>query len=364
MLSESHYVVRRVIRFLMLPYCFLTTVDWAECSRGKLRVLRDFLYIFFVLKDYPDNYGPCRLWERPRSDWALFYGSSYNPSQRHQLRQLVHPYEIERAFRDKVMYTTLLSQLGVPMPTLLGVLDPSEDVSSQINAILDVSGLAEVIIKPIHGSAGAGIFIARRTGQLLNIVMGDGELADSAVILSERNLVQEVLVQSESMSMMNPASINTLRLLTGLLPDGTVITLGAAIRLGCGASIVDNWSRGGVVVGVDPARGTLVGVGFDKLGTRYSRHPTTGIEFSGFEITQWRQAVALGHRVQRYLSFLPLLGMDVAFTPSGPVLIELNVDPDLVLQEQASGPLLGKRENWEYFRAYDLLYNDRQKQLY
>ena len=98
MLSESHPLIRRVIRFLALPYCFFKMIDWKECQISKYQVLRDLLYIFFRLKYFPDNYSLCRLWEKERTQWAYYYGSIYDAYQRSQLRCSVGKKKYEELF--------------------------------------------------------------------------------------------------------------------------------------------------------------------------------------------------------------------------------------------------------------------------
>lgn len=74
--------LRQLLRFLGLPYCYLYLVDWKQCRRSPVLVAMDQLYIFFVLRYFPDNYSNCRLYELPRREWAFYYGSSYHPFQR------------------------------------------------------------------------------------------------------------------------------------------------------------------------------------------------------------------------------------------------------------------------------------------
>lgn len=103
---------------------------------------------------------------------------------------------------------------------------------------------------------------------------------------------------------------------------------------------------------------------FDKTGRRYTRHPISEVEFADLPVPGWDEAVALGERVQRSFPFFRLLGMDLAFTQQGVVLVEINNDADLVFQEQTSGPLLASRATWQAFYEYDLLYNRKQRQLF
>jgi glutathione synthase/RimK-type ligase-like ATP-grasp enzyme len=58
-----------------------------------------------------------------------------------------------------------------------------------------------------------------------------------------------------------------------------------------------------------------------------------------------------------------LLGMDIALSIHGPVLIEINAFPDLVAMEQATGPLLKDERIRTEFRKYDLFINNLQYNL-
>ena len=149
-----------------------------------------------------------------------------------------------------------------------------------------------------------------------------------------------------------------------LTRSSEVIVIGASMRFGVGESFVDNWSAGGIAVGVDHERGILLPIGYDKRGNRFTRHPISKVVFKDFCIPNWGDAVALGRRVQRAFPFFRLLGMDIGFTPSGVVLIEINSDADLVFQEQTSGPLLSTRQTWDAFNEYQLLYNRQQANLF
>ena len=67
--------------------------------------------------------------------------------------------------------------------------------------------------------------------------------------------------------------------------------------------------------------------------------------------------------VQGCFPFYRLLGLDVAITNGGPVIIEINAFPDFVFMEQGSGPFLRDPLIFEEFAKYGLLYNRLQKKL-
>lgn len=364
MFAESPVFVRRLIRFLLLPYCYVKLVNWRDCSRSKFGVALDFAYIFFVLKDYPEHYGRCRLWEVERAEWARYYGSNYNPHQRQRLRREVHPFHLEMAMRDKEVADGLCRNLGIPVPETLGILEPGETVSDQLSGIFQRTDADRLIIKPVDGHAGMDIALAaRQSDQIVlhadNMVVNCGDYRPPT-----RSLVQKVVVQHPLVSEIAPSSLNTLRLVTMLTKSDDVIIIGACMRFGVGESFVDNWSRGGVAVAVDHARGQLLDTGYDRAGNRFTHHPVSCVEFRGFSLPSWSEAMALGVQVQRAFPFFKILGMDLGFSNEGVILIELNNDAHLMLHEQTAGPLLASRRVWEAFREYDLLYNDKQRQLF
>ena len=141
------------------------------------------------------------------------------------------------------------------------------------------------------------------------------------------------------------------------------MVLAALARFGLGAAYVDNWSMGGFAVGVDLEGGTLMGTAHDKWGNTHTHHPDSGIEFAGYSIPEWDAVLDLARRAQAAFPYYPLLGFDIAVTPAGPVLLEINAYPDIVMQEQSSGPLLADRAILAEFIRYDLLYNNAQRSI-
>lgn len=363
MLREGNQRIRHLLRFALLPYCFVKLVNWKECPRTRLQVAGDLLYIFFKLRTFPDHYSACRLWEHPRKEWPRFYGSNYNPFQRERLRREVHPLTLERAFQRKDICDALCREMGLPMPRELGAINPGDDCALALGAMLDANQGEPLIAKPVNGHAGLGIVRVHRVGSDVLLRTRSDDIPASRFDPPERMIVQRILAQHPALSRIAPSSVNTLRLLTMLDKRGEFSIVGASMRFGVGSAFIDNWSAGGVAVGVHHETGRLMRVGFDKLGKAYESHPVSQVVFDQLEIPLWGEAIALGAHVQRCFQFFRLLGMDIAFTPEGPVLIEINNDADIVFQEQTSGPLFGSKRTWELFKEYDLLYNDAQKGL-
>lgn len=363
MLSESHPLIRTILRFLALPYCYIKLVNWEECSTSKYQVLKDLFYIFSKLKYFPDNYSPCRFWEKKRSLWSYYYGSSYNPLQRAKLRKEVQRFEYINIFNDKEVCELLARGMGVTLPLYYGIVSPEGYYKDLIKEILRTNGGKSIIIKPVKGSAGRGIVVAYAKQDKVYIKTGNVERNIDEFKLLERAIIQEVIQQDDTIANISSSSVNTIRTVTLYTNSNDAIVISATMRFGVGAAYVDNWSAGGVAVGVDCKAGKLMEVAYDKKGRQYLMHPGSKFLFNGFQIPRWSEVVSMSVEVQKKCPFFKLLGLDIAITNNGPVLIEINPDPDLIFQEQTAGPLLRDDKVLEEFYKYDLLINKFQKAL-
>lgn len=75
--------------------------------------------------------------------------------------------------------------------------------------------------------------------------------------------------------------------------------------------------------------------------------------------------MALSKAVQFHFTYHRLLGPDICITDTGPVLIEINAETDMVVLEMTYGPILLREEVLEEFEKYDILKKTNpQKQLF
>lgn len=359
-MATPHF--RQLIRFFLLPYCFFFLVNWKECRKPRLQVAADLLYIFFVLRNFPDNYSPCRLYEKDRSEWDWYYGSSYNPYQRARLFREVTPPEYQLLFEDKEVLQQLCLGTGLRTPRFVGMIATERPALGQVERLLGSSAAEEFFIKPVSGAAGRGVTKADRTDRGI-IFHGNDRLADPEYRVPERHIVQERVTQHPDLDTLYAGSINTMRIVTLHTRAGDSIVMATKIRFGRDGSHIDNWSRGGISIGIDMATGRLYEHGYDKKGRAFDRHPNTHVTFAGYGVPLWDEILDFARRTQNAFPYFRLLGLDVALAPDGPLLIEVNAYPDLVGLEQGIGPLLRDPVIYREFANYDLFINRRQRAL-
>lgn len=349
--------LRRFVRLLALPYCFIFLINWKECTVSKLIVTFDLAYIFFRLKTFPFHYSLCRLWESNRSSWKYYYGSIYEPYQRSRLSKEVQPKKYSIVFDDKEVCYQLCRGINIPLPDQIAIIDPNEDYKSKIAAILYAFPEDIIIIKPVLGSGGRNILLAFIARNEIRVRDNEKFLSLPELRLSSRSVVQKYLKQHPDLEKFSK-SFCTVRIATLLAKNGEVLILGALIRFGRGDSYVDNTSKGGVAVGVDICNGALKEYAYDFNSLRYSCHPDTKEQFKGFIIPDWEKLLELAMKVQHAFPYYKMLGLDIGITSCGPVLVEINPAHDNVGLEQKCGPILIDKRIRDEFRKYGLLITD------
>ncbi len=250
------------------------------------------------------------------------------------------------------------------MPDYLGTIGPGKVHSEHIINLLAQNGKNGAIFKPATGHAGEGIFLVDRKDKQLFIRTKNESRVVKVLDLKSEYFIQELAQQHLIISKIYPHSVNTVRIVTLLTKDNDVIIVGAKMRFGNNGSVVDNSSQGGINVGINCSNGSLMNTGVDKSGRQYNIHPFTQVRFADVVIPMWDDVIDMAKRIQLGCSFYRLLGADIAISPDGPTLIELNANPDIVGLELAFGPILQDKSVHKAFSDYGLLINNKQKMLY
>lgn len=181
-----------------------------------------------------------------------------------------------------------------------------------------VENQKQFILKPVFAARGHGIRIIKTNGyndakKQIQTIFNNGLKAF---------VLEELIVQEQTMASFHPSSVNTLRIAT-LRFDDRVEIIHPRIRLGRGNAVVDNAGSGGIIGNIDLKTG-LVYAACDKKGIKYDTHPDTGIKIVGFEIPRFKEALELVKQLSNVLPKVRYVGWDVALQDDGWVMIEGN----------------------------------------
>lgn len=173
------------------------------------------------------------------------------------------------------------------------------------------------IVKPDSNASGRGIFMVDGVDPadaMEQIVKHIGHR-------SGHYIVEELIRQSQELSMFHPSSVNSLRMRSFRFDDRVEI-LPCNFRIGRGGSVVDNTGKGGISAALD-GNGVVIAA-CDESGIRYVTHPDTGVPILGACIPKWEEAVALVKQLAMVVPTVRYVGWDLALTDDGWVMIEGN----------------------------------------
>lgn len=197
------------------------------------------------------------------------------------------------------------------------------------------------ICKPSNAACGKAVVKLEVRGHKLILPRRMTLRAFSKALRSRPYVVQEYIRQHPALAAFNPASVNTVRIITARF-HRTVHYYTAILRVGVGDNVVDNAAAGGTFVHIDEESGTLGKFGLYHNRPAELKHPVSGLAYEGFQIPFWKESVDLVKFLHRFFPFSPTLGWDVAITEKGPVVIENNYDWSYDAMQHAAGGLRAK----------------------
>jgi hypothetical protein len=138
------------------------------------------------------------------------------------------------------------------------------------------------------------------------------------------DMVEDFVVQHESLMALSPTGLNTVRVITQV-EKSEVIIVAARLRISINSS-VDNLAAGNMAAPIDLKSGKVMGAGVYSDITKQPEmvHPITKQPVVGFEIPYWNEILDMVRQAALSIPENRSVGWDVAITNEGPLLIEGN----------------------------------------
>lgn len=250
--------------------------------------------------------------------------------------------DLRAAYADKNMLQMMFPSARCPEIYLRCIQGEFYDQSLSVSSPKSCPE-GRVIVKPsLYGDGGKGVrLLTVDHGKLRE---GDRSFTWDKLVREYRGnfVVQQVVSQHGSLSVINPDSLNTIRVMTCRTDKIRVVS--SVVRFGRRGRSVDNLKTGGVAVGLD-GTGKLKGFAVDKHGQTYEAHPDSGVRFKNKLIPGVDTAQNLVTLLHEKLLYFDLASWDLAIDETGePVLIEVNLGRQGIdLHQFTNGPLFGER---------------------
>lgn len=327
----------------------LSKTYYPDCERkGRLHILAENLWWLLRYQEVNTNYYMYGFDRKEGVDRKAYLSEGESRKMRNSVRKEFarnnggYPHEV--IANDKFIFGLFCTSAGLPTPTLHALWDGrslmwlGEAKPRPLESLLDrpMSG----VLKDCAGQQGKGVMLFEVIDGKLLLEGRPAVIGDLHRQIKGQWLIQDRIAQHELMNQLYPNSINTVRIVT-VVRDHEPELFCANGRVGVGGRTKDNWSIGGITVAVDMEKGCFFGRGMYKpgYGTWATHHPDTRVPFDGFQLPFWSEVKSLVLHAHRLFYGFHSLGWDVALTPNGPVLVEVNQDWLLAFMQAVHGGL-------------------------
>ena len=242
-----------------------------------------------------------------------------------------HGWSPDCALADKIRFYARCAEHGLRHPGVVATIE-----RGRLRLLAPVAG--PLLLKPARGEGGRGVrFLDPPTED------AEGWLDQACRGLRGPWLVQRRVATHQALHDLALNALPTARITTILNERDEPEVANAVLRIPSDpAAQVDNMKAGGLLCPIELAEGRLGIACKGYGGGDYRQHPVTGAVIPGRLLPDWAAAKALvADAHARAFADYALIGWDVGFAPDGPVLIEGNGKPGVLMPQRAGRRGLG-----------------------
>ena len=321
-----------------------------EKYKSKLQQLWEFFYYHLKEGLTPQEYNLYNL--ALKSKKKAIISNYLSLKKLNKLRRHLN-YGDKNILLDKLLSYEFFTSHNLPTPKVLASYRTAYRIKGvpylgepkELTRFLKSNKNIKSVIKPSGGTIGSGVIIIKEVitenGQdyvintqnkkilLKNLIykLKKDITKDSIDLATPGFIIEEYIKEHDFLKKIYPNALNTFRIVTLRNAEGKVDINFAILRTGGGNNSTDNWSQGGISIGIDLKTGKLKeGRYKPKYGEdQLLFHPKTGTRFSGLLIPDWQNIINLAKEAASSLpQNLNWIGWDIALSNTGPLLLEGN----------------------------------------
>ena len=266
---------------------------------------------------------------------------------------------------DKWICADMLQSAGFSVPRTLAVIDKSLRAFGKLPKIASAGALKDFLSGlnqyPLFAKANSGL--GSFGAFMIAGIDGDNVLLEQAEPISfedlfakrigDRTFLLQACIDNHPAIKAITKYTATVRTVNMVKPD-RVWTPFALLKIPAGKSIADNyWRPGNLLANLDVETGAITrvvrgkGVELEEV----PHHPDTGATLVGLQLPHWRKLREVNEACARLFAPLHYHSLDIALTPEGPQIVEVNIGGSFVLPQIGSGTGLLTDEVFDVFRS-------------
>ena len=249
---------------------------------------------------------------------------------------------------DKKLMYIVNTGLNIPQPNTLFFTENNSKLSTSLDLIdttdcynlIKKSNANKIFVKPTFGVGGKGIKVFNKKDNIFwdrndNIVLDENYISE---IAKNSYIIQEGVNQHTDINKIYPYAINTFRIITEYNQGEEPKIIFSLLRMGCGGMQIDNASSGGIYIKINSESGLLGKEAIADNRKTYTEHPDTQFLFNNYKIPFWNEIIKFAKDIASKYSPIKYIGWDIAYSESGPILIEGNNGPSIeIIQDHFGG---------------------------
>lgn len=312
-------------------------LNYPAYSKNKLSILSDYLHLYKTKGLEMNEYHDFEFEKRSEEFRKSFLGLN---EQRHYL-DVLNPIKHYSFARNKFAAHKFFENTGIRTSELFCYYDPkgafvgSKEIASSVADVVRILKAKEVnqcVVKATEDSHGDNVVVVKEIKYVENdceLRLFNGTVVMLSNVLKDQpRIFESVIRQTDQFSSFNESSVNTVRFMTTLYPDGSARVIATFIKIGRAGKCVDNAGGGGNVdVCVDVETGEIKYAiqfdGWNKIKD-IEKHPDSGTQLNGVIIENWDSIKAEVVKYQQAFPWCKAAGWDIAITDDGPIVIEVN----------------------------------------
>ncbi len=269
------------------------------------------------------------------------------------------------AAEDKWLAATILEKGGIATPQNLAVIDKSPrgyGPGQKLATAADLKGFLTsgvgfpLFMKPVRANASFGAVVITGADDQ-GVQTHSGESVPYETFLSDTvkdvaYLLQPLIENHAFIREFTPYTA-TIRV-QNLITDEGIKTPFAVLKIPANDNIADNyWRKGNIVCNVDVTTGEITSAltGEAHEVERHTTHPASGKPLVGETLPFWAEVLEVNRQTVNLFHPLKYQSLDIALTPDGPIVIEVNSGGAMILLQLASGKGFLTDEHRAFFKA-------------
>jgi len=331
---------------------------WKDKERKPLLImLKEAVHFGFIEREIPYYYFENLLYKKDIENYQAYIGHG-------KRGRIIDDFYFKNGeneyLENKLLFGKILEENDVKTPKILAYnsnlelrvekdtvqLKTLNDLTIKLKKLIELSENKSIFIKRKIGLGGLHVFKFDQTN-----VNDSDKIEELFELMKKTNFIfQETTQQHEKLNQIYSGSINTVRINSYREGDNVKMVSGL-MRFGTDGSLVDN---GNFFISVDVSDWTLhsVGKSFLKFGAKnYTKHPNTEFVFKDFKIPYEESTV---NEIKKAAQLFEddFIGWDVAITPDGPIIIEGNQNPHVIMTQITSGGFKTHPDYSEIFKGF------------